>query len=157
MSQIQPGRLTVKNEQDLVVFLIGARINRWWLLPLSLPILSKMNSMLRELEQDPESGLLAVQPVGFGTTIQYWKSYAHLNRYANDPKKLHRPVWAAYVARLFKNFAAGVWHETYVVRAGEYEAIYTNMPRWGLGLHQPLIEAHGPHKTSASRLTRADV
>ncbi|HXS19544.1 MAG TPA: DUF4188 domain-containing protein, partial [Polyangiaceae bacterium] len=68
MSQIQPGRLTVKNEQDLVVFLIGARINRWWLLPLSLPILSKMNSMLRELEQDPESGLLAVQPVGFGTT-----------------------------------------------------------------------------------------
>jgi len=72
MSQIQPGRLTVKNEQDLVVFLIGARINRWWLLPLSLPILSKMNSMLRELEQDPESGLLAVQPVGFGTTIQYW-------------------------------------------------------------------------------------
>lgn len=25
------------------------------------------------------------------------------------------------------------WHETYLVRAGEYEAIYGNMPPFGLG------------------------
>jgi hypothetical protein len=154
MSQVQTGRHTVSNDQDIVVFLIGARINRWWLLPLSLPILSKMNKMLRELQQDPESGLLAVQPVGFGATVQYWKSYDHLDRYANDPKKVHRPTWTAYFARLFKNYAAGIWHETYVVRAGEYEAIYTNMPRRGLGLFKPLIAAHGVHTTSASRLGR---
>ena len=28
---------------------------------------------------------------------------------------------------------AGIWHETYLVRAGEYEAIYNNMPPSGLG------------------------
>ena len=27
----------------------------------------------------------------------------------------------------------GIWHETYLVRAGEYEAIYGNMPPFGLG------------------------
>jgi hypothetical protein len=27
----------------------------------------------------------------------------------------------------------GVFHETYRVRAGDYEAIYVNMPRVGLG------------------------
>ena len=26
----------------------------------------------------------------------------------------------------------GIWHETFRVRAGEYEAIYGNMPRFGL-------------------------
>jgi hypothetical protein len=35
----------------------------------------------------------------------------------------------------------GVWHETYQLRAGEYEAIYANMPRFGLaaaGDHLPI-------------------
>ena len=26
----------------------------------------------------------------------------------------------------------GIWHETYLVRAGEYEAVYGNMPTFGL-------------------------
>jgi hypothetical protein len=27
----------------------------------------------------------------------------------------------------------GIWHETYLVKAGEYEAVYGNMPPHGLG------------------------
>ena len=27
----------------------------------------------------------------------------------------------------------GIWHETYLVRNGEYETIYGNMPPFGLG------------------------
>ena len=27
----------------------------------------------------------------------------------------------------------GIWHETFLVRAGEYEAVYGNMPPHGLG------------------------
>jgi hypothetical protein len=35
----------------------------------------------------------------------------------------------------------GIWHETYKVRAGEYECVYVNMPRLGLaaaGEHVPI-------------------
>jgi hypothetical protein len=35
----------------------------------------------------------------------------------------------------------GIWHETYLVRAGAYEAIYGNLPRIGLaaaGDHVPI-------------------
>ena len=35
----------------------------------------------------------------------------------------------------------GIWHETYKVRAGEYESVYVNMPRIGLaaaGAHLPI-------------------
>ncbi len=40
----------------------------------------------------------------------------------------------------------GIWHETYLVRAGQYEAVYGNMPPHGLGkagrLH-PASESSG--------------
>lgn len=152
MSAIQRGRLTVNNQEALVVFLIGARVNRFWLLPISLPILSQMNRMLRELLADPESGLLAIQPLGFGGTVQYWKSYEHLHRYANSSQKTHRPTWTRFMARLFKNWAVGVWHETYLVPAGNYESVYTNMPKFGLGRFKDLIPATGSRESSASRL-----
>ncbi len=157
MSSIQFGRLTVENGQDLVVLLIGARINRLWLLPVSLPILASMNRMVRELLADPESGLLAVQSLGMGNSVQYWKSYEHLHRYANNPQKTHRPTWSKYFARLFKNWAIGIWHETFIVSAGNYESIYTNMPRTGLGKHFALIPATGSRKTSSGRLTASSM
>ena len=33
----------------------------------------------------------------------------------------------------------GIWHETFLVRAGEYEAIYGNMPPYGLGKAADLV------------------
>jgi hypothetical protein len=35
--------------------------------------------------------------------------------------------------------ADGIWHETFLVRAGEYEAIYDNMPPYGLGKAGDLV------------------
>ncbi len=35
----------------------------------------------------------------------------------------------------------GIWHETYLVRAGEYEAFYGNMPAFGLGKAGSLLPA----------------
>jgi len=152
MSKLQFGRLTVDNDQDLVVLLIGARINRWWLLPLSVPILAKMNVMVRELLADPSSGLLGVQPLGLFSSVQYWRSYEHLHRYAHDKQKTHRPTWTQYFAKVFKNSAIGIWHETYMLSGGRYESIYVNMPSHGLGRFMPLIPAHGSKQSSSGRL-----
>jgi Domain of unknown function (DUF4188) len=48
----------------------------------------------------------------------------------------------------------GIWHEAYLVRAGQHEAIYGDMPRVGLaaaGRHVPI--AHKGH-TAARRIGR---
>ena len=156
MAGIEQGRLTVDNSEHIVIFLVGARINRWWLLPLSMPVLSKMSRMVRELLNDPESGLLGVQPLGPFGMVQYWKSYEHLKSYAADAQKTHRPTWLAFMRRLFANRSAGVWHETYLVQGGQYESIYTNMPKFGLGRFKPLMPATGATKSSSLRLGRAD-
>jgi hypothetical protein len=151
---IVSGRMTVDNSEDLVVFLIGGRVNRWWYLPIVLPILTTMIRMLRELKKDPALGLLGVQSLGYGGMVQYWKSIEHLQRYANDRQRAHKPAWIRFMQRIFRNHAAGIWHETYVVRGGNYESIYGNMPRFGLGTFKPLIPATGAISTAAKRLGR---
>jgi len=151
-----PGRQTIDSDRDIVVFLIGARINKWWLLPLSLPILASMPRMLAELAKDPSSGFLGVQNFGLGGMAQYWRSLDDLNRYAHDKERRHKPAWLLYMQKILGNGAAGVWHETYFVKAGHYEVVYTNVPRLGQGQFRELLPATGDRATAARRLGRAE-
>ena len=138
------GRYTGRLEGDFVVFLIGMRINRPWKVHRWLPVALAMPRMLRELERRPESGflgagqgLLAMGPV----VVQYWRSFEQLERYARDPDAEHLPAWRRFNRLVRGSGDVGIWHETYRVRAGEYETIYGNMPRIGLarfGVHEPL-------------------
>lgn len=152
MTEIVSGRKTVVRDKGFVVFLIGARVNKWWLLPIALPILSKFQKMVKELRADPDSGLLAHQDLGLGGSVQYWESVEHLNRYASDKKRSHEPTWRAFFRKLFKPEAVGIWHETYVIEPSQFECIYTNMPRFGLGQVGPLVEAEGSLNRADSRL-----
>ena len=46
----------------------------------------------------------------------------------------------------------GIWHETYLVRAGEYEAIASGMPPQGLFAIGDLLPATGHRSSAANRL-----
>ncbi|MBC9711602.1 DUF4188 domain-containing protein [Streptomyces sp. TRM66268-LWL] len=125
-------------EGDVVVFLIGMRINKLRKVRSWLPVFLAMPKMLRELSEDKESGLLGYRLMLGGprlfTVVQYWESKEKLLEYAKDTGRKHRPAWTAY-NRSARNAgaAAGIWHETYLVPAGRYENIYVNMPEFGLG------------------------
>jgi hypothetical protein len=154
VAHIESGRKTVENQRDLVVFLIGARINKWWLLPIALPLLIRMRTMQLELLADPESGLLGIQALG-STSLMYFRSHDDLIRYAGDSKKTHKPTAKSFFQKIFRNEAIGVWHETFVVPGGNYESLYINMPKFGMGKVLPLVDAHGERATAASRLKDA--
>jgi hypothetical protein len=154
-----PGRYSASIDGDFVVFLIGMRVNRplrvksWW------PVFVAMPRMIKELEADPSSGFLGASRglMSTGPTlIQYWRSFEDLERYARDPDQEHLPAWREFNQRIRDNGDVGIWHETFRVRAGEYESIYGNMPRVGLaqaGDHAPL----GSTSTAARRIgERAD-
>ena len=68
-----------------------------------------------------------------GLIVQYWRSFEHLERFANEPTTRTATAWRNYWKRVGNDTRTGIWHETYLVRAGEYEAIYGNMPPFGLG------------------------
>lgn len=152
MADIRAGNQTIDSNSDLVLLLIGARVNRFWLLPFSLPILSKMQNMLSELIADPNSGLLGVQSLGMAGMVQYWKSMDHLLRYAASQQHEHRPTAKKYYQKIFKNQAVGVWHECFFVRAGHYEAFYSNMPAFGMGRFKNVVPATGARATARKRL-----
>lgn len=154
MAHLETGRKTIHPDTDLVVFLVGARINKWWLLPLALPILARMQKMQQELLADPTSGLLGIQRLG-SADVMYWRSTEDLIRYAGDKKKEHQPATKRFFQKIFRNEAIGIWHETYVVPAGNYECIYTNMPRFGLGRVRPLVDANAELATAQGRLDQA--
>lgn len=102
MSTIESGRSTHHYDGELVLFLIGMTINRPWRPDLWLPAFLAMPRMLRELSQDPDSGLLGYRLVIEGrgpTLIQYWSSADKLYAYASNPAARHRPAWAAFNRR----------------------------------------------------------
>jgi Domain of unknown function (DUF4188) len=144
MSPVFPGRHTARLDGDFVVFLIGMRMNRPWKLRRTLFVLGAMRPMVSELEAQPELGLLRAEYgwfYGGPALVQHWRSFEDLERYARGADALHLPAWRRFNQLVRASGDVGIWHETYRVRAGEYESIYGNMPRVGLaaaGEHAPL-------------------
>ena len=141
MADVRQGRWTAEIDGDFVVFLIGPRINSKFRALRGLIDLGGrrgMNHMLKYLTEHPEKGLLGYETAGF-TVIQYWRSFQHLEAFATNTDDPHLEVWRNYWRRVGKSTRAGIWHETYLVRAGEYEAIYGNMPPHGLGKAATLV------------------
>jgi len=152
-----PDRLAARIEGDFVVFLIGARVNRLLRPDLWGPVVSAMPAMLRELASDPSLGLLGSRIRWGGRNvdlIQYWRSFDHLHAYARARDAAHLPAWRAYNRALAGNDAVGVWHETFLVRAGEYEAVYRKMPPYGLAAASAAAEAVGELHSATGRLGR---
>jgi hypothetical protein len=141
MATVFPQRMTAEIDGDFVVFIIGMRINRPWKIHKWLPVVLAMPRMLKELAGRPEAGLLGVQS-GLTMIVQYWRSFEQLEAYARSHDAGHWPVWVWFNKKVrVSSGDVGIWHETYLVRAGEYEAIYNAMPRYGLataGRHVPI-------------------
>ncbi len=141
MPDINQGRWTAEIEGDFVVFIIGARINSKWQAFkafIDLGGRKSMNHMLKYLTEHPEKGMLGYQSLGFAN-VQYWRSFEHLEAFAKDKDDPHLEAWRTFWKRLGKDDRTGIWHETYLVRDGEYEAIYGNMPARGLGKASRLV------------------
>jgi hypothetical protein len=154
MADVIPARMTHDYDGDLVVFLIGMRINKPWRPGLWLPVFFAMPAMLAELSKDKNSGLLGYR-LTFGAggplVVQYWSSHEKLYAYASDRNAAHRPAWAAFNRRVRKApGSVGIWHETYVVKRAE--TIYSGMPVSGLAAATSVVEVAHRGETARERL-----
>lgn len=135
MARVHKGRFTADIDGDFVVFIIGMRVNKPWKVHRWLPVAAAMPRMLRYLDNNPQDGLLGYRSGGglrTPTLIQYWRSFDQLDRFARNPDAPHLEPWRRFAKKIGSSGDVGIWHETYRVRAGEYEAIYGNMPLYGL-------------------------
>ncbi|MGO4212236.1 DUF4188 domain-containing protein [Terriglobus sp. 2YAB30_2] len=152
---VQTGRYTAQLEGDFVVFLIGMRINSLLAIHKWMPVTKTMPRMLKELYHQPELGFLRHEIfLGRRTlmTVQYWRTFDQLHAYAHARNHEHLPAWAEFNRRVVKSGVVGVFHETYLVKAGQYEAIYSDMPRFGLASAGQHVPAIGRLNTARERL-----
>ena len=159
MGEIRKERLTADTHSDFVVFLIGMRINAFWKVHKWFPVFKAMPKMLKELSREEESGLLGFRNrVGIRNleVIQYWESFEKLHAYARDKNAEHLPAWADFNRKISNDGSVGIWHETYLVKKDQYEAVYRNMPLYGLGEATDTVPASGRRKTAAGRLGKSE-
>jgi hypothetical protein len=157
MTEIFRERYSADVEGEFVVLLIGMRINRLWQVHRWWPVLSAMRAMLAELAEHPDKGLLGAQQalIGGPAVVQYWRSHEDLERFALAADDLHRPAWKHWNRVIRDTGAVGVWHETYVLRDGQHESIYVNMPRFGLAAATDHVPVAQRGESARERLTRA--
>ena len=152
-------RMTGKIDGEFVVFMIGMRVNRWWLFHKWIRVALAMPRMIKELVQKPELGFMGSEQ-WFGRTtvmLQYWRSMDHLMAYAKSRNSEHLPAWRAFNKSVGTNGDVGIWHETYRIRPGDYEGVYVNMQPFGMGRAGELLEATGRREHARGRFQAAAV
>ena len=146
-------RYTAEITGDFVVFLIGMRVNNFWAFTKWISTAKAMTPMLRTLYKYPEKGFLGqetffrVFPIEI-VLISYWRSFEHLESFARNRNDSHFPAWQKFNRSIGRDGSVGIWHETYLVRAGEYQAIYVNMPIFGLAAATKHVPATGSKETA---------
>ncbi|MCU0514172.1 MAG: DUF4188 domain-containing protein [Anaerolineae bacterium] len=152
---IMPGRYTAITDEPFVVFLIGMRLNRLLAVRRWLPVFNAMGGMLSTLHQHPEKGYLGGEFYLYWrgvALVQYWRSFEALEQFARSPSDPHLAAWRSYNQAIGSDGTVGVWHETYRIDPGQYECVYANMPRFGLGAVLEHAPARGRRETARQRL-----
>lgn len=157
MSNVQKGRHTADLSSagdEVVVFLIGMRVNKLWKVSSWWPVFTAMPKMLRYLEQHPEKGLLGYRQslLPAPSLVQYWRSFADLERFARDRDDPHLEPWRRFNRKVGASGDVGIWHETYRVRTSDIETIYANMPPIGLAAAVGAIPIRRGNDSAASRM-----
>ncbi|MFC4736596.1 DUF4188 domain-containing protein [Bacillus daqingensis] len=151
MKQIYAPPHTVLPDKPLTVFIIGMRVNK----PLSVknwfPVFKAMGPMIKELYENKDSGFYSLETM-FGWKsihlVQYWESEEKLFAYAHEDR--HRKAWKTFMQLARRSTAAGIYHETYAVES--YEAIYANMPKFGLAKAAGHVPVTAETRQAAARM-----
>ena len=131
---------------DLVVIMLGMRVNRWRGVRTLLGVGPQLNAA-RDARPDgllaEERMLYSLRHVGFR---QYWRDLDALERFTRSEP--HRTWWARFVRDAG---GTGIWHETYRMTGG-MEAIYLDMPAIGFARFAPERAPRGPFASARQRL-----
>ncbi len=154
MPEVRRGRYTAHIDGDFVVFIIGMRFNKPLKVHKWVRVAAAMPKMLRALDEHPELGCLGYEQ-WFGRTtmlVSYWRDFASLDRFARGADLPHLEPWRRFNRLVRDSGDVGIYHETYRVRAGEYETVYGNMPEFGLGAAARHVPVTKRTQTAATRI-----
>lgn len=155
MAKVIPGRFTAQRDESFVVFLIGMRVNKLFAFRKWIMTANAMGPMIKTLYEHPDKGFLGAQVFlnwrGV-TVLQYWRSFEDLEKFARDKNDPHLESWRRFNKLIGTDGSVGIWHESYLVEAKNYECVYNNMPIFGLAKATEHVPAVGRRETARRRL-----
>lgn len=113
--------------------------------------------MLKVLYQFPEKGFLGQElffrlfPLEI-VLISYWRSFDHLEQFARNTDDPHLQAWQDFNRNIGGDGSVGIWHETYCIQPQQAEAIYVNMPVFGLAKATAHLPVTGRKETARNRI-----
>jgi Domain of unknown function (DUF4188) len=153
--KVLPGRYTAQHDEPFVVFIIGMRVNKFLAFRKWIPVARAMGPMLKTLYQNPQKGFLGAEAMLYGRgigLIQYWRSFEDLEKFARNKDDPHLEPWRQFNKKIGADGTVGIFHETYMVEPGKYEAVYGNMPVFGLAAATKHVPAVGKRETARRRI-----
>ena len=84
--------------------------------------------------------------------VQYCRDFESLDRFATDTELPHLEPWRRFNRAIRNSGDVGIWHETYQVRAGDYECVYGNMPVFGLAAASRHLPVATKAQAAAARI-----
>ena len=87
-------------------------------------------------------------------SIQYWESFTKLEHFARSKDLTHLPEWKKFMKKVGTNGEVGIWHETYIIKKGQYENIYANMPPFLLGKVGKLEKIVSSNNSAKKRVSK---
>ena len=158
MTKVTRERVCAEPDKEIVVFLIGMRINKLWKVWRWLPVAAAMPRMLKELAATPELGMIAAFPYFSGRGPRDDPNIGRASRSCRTTRirrrLAHQPAWRRFNEKVGTSGDVGIWHETYLIPAGNSESVYVNMPHYGLGSAAATFPAKGARANAAKRLAR---
>ncbi len=138
MGAIRQERFSVRTDSPFLVFMVGMRVNQLTAVRKAYFVASEFVNMQHVLADHPEKGCLHgelfFRLFPFTTTfMSYWRSFDDLEHFARAKDDVHLAAWQQFYRKVGTDGTIGIWHETYTIQPGNNEAIYVNMPPFGLG------------------------
>lgn len=157
MDTVFNGKYTASIEEPFVVFLIGMRVNKFWPVRKWMRVANEMPAMINTLYEHPAKGFLGGESFFrlFPLTtllLSYWRSFDDLEHFARSADDPHLGAWKRFNQAVGQDGTVGIWHETYMIQAGQYETLYGNMPLFGLAKSTQHVPAVGRRLTARRRL-----
>ncbi|HLQ28456.1 MAG TPA: DUF4188 domain-containing protein [Ktedonobacteraceae bacterium] len=98
------------------------------------------------------SDIIFLKSIDRSIQTYHERKFDDLEKFARDKTDPHLSAWHRYSKAIGTDGSVGIFHETYLVAAGRYEALYGNMPVFGLASATRHVPATGKRETARRRL-----
>lgn len=156
---IRRGKFIVELDEPVVLFIVSGQVNNWLKIYRWFYIPINFLRMVYWLHRHPESGCLnghvylRIFPFGM-LLLSYWRSWDDLEAFARGKDGTHLASWQRYFRDADDSMA--IWHETYLVEPGKFEAVYGNIGPYALGKVGRIETPKGRKHNGRGRLNPED-